>query len=261
MLPQTNKKILRQIEFQNTMIKLQLAITLLLLSAVALQADEPPSEPQKDETKEVADDSAKKTDETPAESKNPSQAAADRLIAGGAMIVDLEPRSDRFAFAVSLSAKQGDEAVRDAALIPYVMYVDASKSQVTDSCMVFFSYMPYLSELSLADCEITDTQMKNLAAARRLTKLNLSGTQVGNEGVAYLQGLGNLKELNLTGTKVSDEGMGYLIRLGRLTRLIVLDTKVTAATAQALQRQMVRYEQSGPRYVVGRDQLVVQYDE
>ena len=88
--------------------------------------------------------------------------------------------------------------------------------------------------LDLSRTAITDAGLTALATMPNLEHLDLRETAVGDAGVAALAPLGNLRTLGLYGTAVTDEGVPSIQRLAGVTRLYVGGTQVTDRGIAAL---------------------------
>jgi uncharacterized membrane protein len=90
--------------------------------------------------------------------------------------------------------------------------------------------------LDLSRTAVTDAGLKAVAAMPNLEHLDLRETAVGDAGVAALAPLANLRTLGLYGTAVSDEGLPSIQRLAGVTRLYVGGTRVTDSGVAALRK-------------------------
>ena len=90
--------------------------------------------------------------------------------------------------------------------------------------------------LDLSRTGITDAGLKVLAKMPNLERLDLRGTAVGDEGVRALAGLNKLETLSLYGTGVTDAGLKALQGLPSLRRLYVGGTPVTEPGLDALRK-------------------------
>jgi hypothetical protein len=86
----------------------------------------------------------------------------------------------------------------------------------------------HLIWLDLSRTGITDAGLKALARMPNLERLDLRGTAVGDAGVEALAPLRRLETLGLYGTAVTDAGLPALQRLPGLKRVYVGGTRVTA---------------------------------
>ena len=90
--------------------------------------------------------------------------------------------------------------------------------------------------LDLSRTGITDAGLKVLARMPNLKHLDLNGTAVGDDGVRALAGLNKLEALSLYGTRVTDAGLPALQGLPSLRRLYVGGTKLTGPSLEALRK-------------------------
>ena len=90
--------------------------------------------------------------------------------------------------------------------------------------------------LDLSRTGVTDAGLKVLAKMPKLERLDLRGTAVGDDGVRALASLSNLQTLSLYGTGVTDAGLESLRGLPSLRRVYVGGTKVTEPGRDALRK-------------------------
>ena len=90
--------------------------------------------------------------------------------------------------------------------------------------------------LDLSRTRITDAGLKALEKMPNLQHLDLRGTAVGDAGLDALAPLHNLRTLGLYGTAVTDAGLPALHRLSGLRRLYVGGTQVTSPGVATLGR-------------------------
>lgn len=90
--------------------------------------------------------------------------------------------------------------------------------------------------LDLSRTGVTDAGLKVLVKMPNLEHLDLRGTAVGDDGVRALAPLNNLKTLGLYGTRVTDAALEALRGLPSLRRLYVGGTKVTGPGLDALRK-------------------------
>jgi len=90
--------------------------------------------------------------------------------------------------------------------------------------------------LDLSRTGVTDAGLKVLAKMPKLEHLDLRGTAVGDDGVRALASLSNLQTLSLYGTGVTDAGLEALRGLPSLRRVYVGGTKVTGPGRDALRK-------------------------
>ena len=88
--------------------------------------------------------------------------------------------------------------------------------------------------LDLSRTGVTDAGLRVLEKMPNLERLDLRGTKVGDDGVAALAGLVKLETLGLYGTGVTDDGVKALQALPSLRRVYVGGTAVTEAGREGL---------------------------
>ena len=93
---------------------------------------------------------------------------------------------------------------------------------------------PTLVWLNLSRTSVTDAGLARLSRFPHLRRVNLANTAAGDAALAHLAGLAELEYLNLYGTKTSDAGLAHLAKLDRLERLFLWQTAVSEAGATAL---------------------------
>ncbi len=90
--------------------------------------------------------------------------------------------------------------------------------------------------LDLSRTGVTDAGLKVVAEMPNLERLDLRGTAVGDEGVRTLAGLPKLETLGLYGTGVTDAGLEALQELPSLERVYLGGTSVTEAGREAMRQ-------------------------
>jgi mono/diheme cytochrome c family protein len=90
--------------------------------------------------------------------------------------------------------------------------------------------------LDLSRTGVTDAGLKVLTKMPKLERLDLRGTAVGDDGVRALASLSHLQTLSLYGTGVTDAGLEALRGLPSLRRVYVGGTKVTEPGRDALRK-------------------------
>ena len=116
---------------------------------------------------------------------------------------------------INAADKFGDkELALLAPIAAQVVWVDLSRSQVTDAA--------------------ADTLVK----MTNLERLHLENTKISDAGIAKLGALPRLEYLNLYGTKTTDGGIAKLAAAKELKKLFVWQTGVTQAGAKALEGQV-----------------------
>lgn len=104
---------------------------------------------------------------------------------------------------------------------------------------------PALVWLDLSRTAVTDAGLAPLAACTQLRRLHLAQTGIGDAGLRALRDLRELRFLNLFGTKVTDAGLTELHGLTKLERIFLWQTAVTDAGVAALQQAL-------PKLVIDR---------
>jgi uncharacterized membrane protein len=93
---------------------------------------------------------------------------------------------------------------------------------------------PSLVWLDLSRSAITDAGLATLAGFTRLRRLRLDNTAVTDAGLAHLVSLGELRSLNLYGTAVTDDVVAHLTAMPALERVYLWSTQVSRAGGDAL---------------------------
>ena len=89
--------------------------------------------------------------------------------------------------------------------------------------------------VDLSRSQVTDAAADTLAKMTNLERLHLENTKITDAGIAKLGALQNLEYLNLYGTKTTDGGIAKLATAKSLKKLFVWQTGVTQAGAKALE--------------------------
>jgi mono/diheme cytochrome c family protein len=92
--------------------------------------------------------------------------------------------------------------------------------------------------VDLSRSQVTDAGMDTLAKMTNLERLHLENTKVTDAGLAKLGTLTNLEYLNIYGTKTTDGGIAKLASAKDLKKLYVWETGVTQAGAKALEGKL-----------------------
>jgi uncharacterized membrane protein len=108
--------------------------------------------------------------------------------------------------AVSLRGNLGDETFgKFAPVIPHLVNVDLSATQITDKGVAALEPAKQLRQLRLAETSVTDASIDTLLKLPALESINFQGTKVTDSGVLKLATLTNLKHLYLWQTQVKPE--------------------------------------------------------
>ncbi|MDB6005062.1 MAG: hypothetical protein JWR15_2049 [Prosthecobacter sp.] len=97
---------------------------------------------------------------------------------------------------------------------------------------------PQILWVDLSRSQVTDASADTLAKMVNLERLHLEGTKFTDAGLAKLGALPNLEYLNIYGTKTTDGGIAKLASAKDLKKLFVWETGVTQAGAKALEGQV-----------------------
>lgn len=92
--------------------------------------------------------------------------------------------------------------------------------------------------VDLSRSQITDAAADTLAKMVNLERLHLENTKITDAGLAKLGALTKLEYLNIYGTKTTDGGIAKLASAKALKKLFVWETGVTQAGAKALEGQV-----------------------
>lgn len=152
---------------------------------------------------------------TAAEKKQVAEVVA-KMQALNASLMPLAQDTEQLRLGViNASGKFGDkELALLAPIAKQVVWVDLSRSQITDAA--------------------ADT----LAKMTALERLHLENTKVSDAGLAKLAGLPKLEYLNLYGDKITDAGIAHLASAKGLKKLFVWQTGVTQAGAKVLEGKL-----------------------
>jgi hypothetical protein len=96
------------------------------------------------------------------------------------------------------------------------LYLDGSRSAVTDVGIAHLNGLARLRVLGLSESAITDTGLAHLKGMKSLQQLDLSDTRISDAGLVELSEMTTLKQLNLSETAITDAG---LVNLGGSTHL------------------------------------------
>jgi len=178
---------------------------LAILLAKGLPKVAAPSKPEKPKAKPL----------TEAEKKQVAEITA-KMQSLNASLMPLAQDTEQLRLGVINAAdKFGDkELALLAPIAQHVVWVDLSRSQITDAA--------------------ADT----LAKMANLERLHLENTKFTDAGLSKLAGLQNLEYLNLYGDKVTDGGIAKLAEAKQLKKLFVWQTGVTQNGAKALEGKL-----------------------
>ncbi|MEZ0385477.1 MAG: c-type cytochrome domain-containing protein, partial [Verrucomicrobium sp.] len=108
---------------------------------------------------------------------------------------------------INASDKFGDKELGLLAPVtPHLLWVDLSRTKVTDAGLAMVAGMSNLERLHLENTTITDAGLDHLAKLGKLEYLNLYGTKVTDAGLAKLAGAKSLKKVFVWQTAVTKDG-------------------------------------------------------
>lgn len=114
----------------------------------------------------------------------------------------------------AIATTAGDDFLQQLRpLANFVVWLDLSRTQITDAAMPVLASMQNLEELNLNNCEITDAGLKNITALDQLERLNLTGTSVSEASLPVLLELTSLETVHLYHTEWSRQGVELLRRI------------------------------------------------
>jgi uncharacterized membrane protein/mono/diheme cytochrome c family protein len=119
-------------------------------------------------------------------------------------------RDLEYTAAVAGTAFGDAELEKLAAAGPHLIWLDLSRTGITDAGLKALAKMPKLERLDLRETAVGDAGLESLAPLRSLETLGLYGTAVTDAGLPALQRLPGLKRLYLGGTQVTGTGLGAL---------------------------------------------------
>jgi len=114
----------------------------------------------------------------------------------------------------AIATSAGDDFLEQLQPIAdFVVWLDLSRTQITDASMPILASMKNLEELKLNVCDITDAGLAELKGLTKLKKLNLTGTSVSEVSLPTLMQMESLERVHLFGTRWSPEGVELLRRI------------------------------------------------
>ncbi|MBN8419972.1 MAG: hypothetical protein J0L73_13725 [Verrucomicrobia bacterium] len=144
---------------------------------------------------------------TDAEKKQIAEIAA-KMQALNASLMPLAQDTEQLRLGVINAAdKFGDkELALLAPIATQILWVDLSRSQITDAAADTLAKMTNLERLHLENTKITDASLAKLGALPNLEYLNLYGTKTTDGGIAQLASAKGLKKLYVWETGVTQAG-------------------------------------------------------
>tara|TARA_R110002096_G_scaffold161998_2_gene329024 strand:+ start:3274 stop:4530 length:1257 start_codon:yes stop_codon:yes gene_type:complete len=115
------------------------------------------------------------------------------------------------------------------------------RDKVTDAEVALLRPLaPVLVWLNASRTAVTDAGLRDLGALTQLRRLNLANTKLGDKGFGALMPLKQLEYLNAYGTHMTDDGLSMVSSLPKLRQLYVWQTKVSKAGADSVREQFPR---------------------
>ena len=113
--------------------------------------------------------------------------------------------------ALPVQKEFGDQQLEAvAAVAPQTLWLNLSKTQITDAGITKLAQFKELRRLYLDNTKITDKALATIGKLANLEYLNLYGTEVTDAGVDQLKNLKNLQKLYLWKTKVTKDKVDEL---------------------------------------------------
>jgi mono/diheme cytochrome c family protein/YHS domain-containing protein len=101
---------------------------------------------------------------------------------------------------------------------------------------------PVLVWLNASRTAVTDAGAKHIGALTELRRLNLANTKLGDKGYSALMPLKQLEYLNAYGTELADDGLAMVASLPKLRQLYAWQTKVGADAVRSAREQFARVQ-------------------
>ena len=119
-------------------------------------------------------------------------------------------RDLEYTAAVAGAAFRDAELEKLAAAGSDLIWLDLSRTGITDAGLKVLGKMPNLEHLDLRGTAVGDAGVEALAPLRNLQTLGLYGTAVTDAGLPALQRLPGLRRLYVGGTRVTEQGLAIL---------------------------------------------------
>ncbi len=161
--------------------------------------------------------------------------AAVRAAVPGSLRAILPGERDlEYTAAVAGTAFGDAELEKLAAAGTHLIWLDLSRTGITDAGLKMLAKMPNLERLDLRGTAVGDAGVESLAPLRSLQTLGLYGTAVTDAGLPALQRLPGLKRLYVGGTRVTATGLGALGKARKDAARLAVNSCASAAGAAIL---------------------------
>lgn len=163
------------------------------------------------------------------------------LRAAGAVVRRVAADTEALDVSFSFVPDRG-KAVDVASLAPLakrLVWLDLSRTTVTDEALAALANLPELRRLNVANTKTGDAGFSALAASPRLEVLNAYGTALGDAGLQALAGSASLRKLYAWRTSVTSDGAAAAAQNLRLSLELgaALDARVAAARKDRAERE------------------------
>jgi mono/diheme cytochrome c family protein/YHS domain-containing protein len=127
------------------------------------------------------------------------------------------------------------------------------RDKITDAEISMLTPLaPVLVWLNVSRTAVTDAGAKHFGALTQLRRLNVAQTNLGDKGYSALVPLKQLEYLNAYGTGLGDDGLAIVASLPKLQKLYAWQTKVSPAGAKAIKGHFERVQVDLGDYVEER---------
>ncbi len=127
----------------------------------------------------------------------PPEAAWLRRLVGDAML-------DRAVAVKFESTDDPSAAIAELTGLPYLEYLDASDTPISDDDLIRIGRLHTIRHLDLGGTRITDAGLTSLAGLWQMESISLADTKVSDKGLGALNGLKRLKHFDLSETKCAE---------------------------------------------------------
>lgn len=111
----------------------------------------------------------------------------------------------------AIATTAGDEFMPQLQPIAdFIVWLDLSRTQITDASMPVIASMKHIQKLSLIACNITDTGLAQLSGLNDLIQLNLTQTNVTDASTPVIEQMESLETVHLFQSQFTQEGIEQL---------------------------------------------------